>query len=152
MAAKYLDPNKAQALRADITRCVEKYKSSFQQNVTKEERIALKELKDLSDFLTILPADKGRATVILDKAEYNQKMSDLLNDNTTYEQLKKDPTTSYKNKFVSMLKEWERSNPELTPVKQKIYPTSDTTPKYTADLKSTKRGIPLDQLYLVLEA
>ena len=42
----------------------------------------------------ILPADKGRATVILNTADYKTKCQDLLNDKRTYKQLTKDPTNS----------------------------------------------------------
>ena len=35
----------------------------------------------------ILPADKGRATVVLDRTEYDQKMEAMLADDKTYEVL-----------------------------------------------------------------
>jgi len=52
-------------------------------NITPEERKALKELKR-DDRLSILPAYKGRATVLMDKATYEQKMQLLLSDTDTY--------------------------------------------------------------------
>ena len=45
-------------------------------NITPEECIALKELKKDKDIL-ILPADKGRATIILDRSEYEEKTTTL---------------------------------------------------------------------------
>ena len=33
----------------------------------------------------ILPADKGKATVIMDKTEYEEKVLQLLDDEKTYE-------------------------------------------------------------------
>ena len=41
----------------------------------------------------ILPADKGRAVVVLNKSEYNSKALELLNDSYTYRKEKKDPTS-----------------------------------------------------------
>ena len=35
----------------------------------------------------ILPADKGRATVVMDKTEYEEKVNTMLNDVHTYEKL-----------------------------------------------------------------
>ena len=39
----------------------------------------------------ILPADKGRATVIMDKTEYEDKVLQLLDDEKTHEKPKNDP-------------------------------------------------------------
>jgi len=55
----------------------------------------------------ILPADKGRATVILDKFEYGEKVRQMLSDEKTYEKLKKDPTPIYKNKLVAILSKFK---------------------------------------------
>ena len=51
----------------------------------------------------ILLAEKGRATVVLDKAEYKEKVLRMLSDGKTHEQLKNDPTASYKRKIVAIL-------------------------------------------------
>ena len=48
--------------------------------------------------MVILPADKGNATAMTMKEDYNTKMKALL-EITTYRQLKKDPTTTQENKI-----------------------------------------------------
>ena len=50
-------------------------------------------LNDLSIITTLLfyPQIKGHVTVVLDKADYNNKMDTLVNDKHTYELLKPDP-------------------------------------------------------------
>ena len=63
-------------------------------NVSKGERQAIDELKKLKDIV-ILPADKGKATVVLDKEEYMSKVKLMLSDTKTYKMLKKDPTPTY---------------------------------------------------------
>ena len=47
-------------------------------NLTKDEQQALKRLKN--DNIVILPADKGRVTVVMDKTDYFDKMDALVND------------------------------------------------------------------------
>ena len=63
-------------------------------NTNKDEFKALQELKADID-ITILPADKGRSTVILNTKDYESKMSTLLSDSNTYEMLQ-DPTPKFK--------------------------------------------------------
>ena len=64
-------------------------------NTSKDEFKALQELKAETD-ITILPADKGRSTVILNTTDYESKMSTLLSDSNTYEMLQRDPTPKFK--------------------------------------------------------
>ena len=54
----------------------------------------IKNLRD-DDAIIILPADKGRATVILNKEDYIRKCNDRI-DNGPYQYLKKDLTESIK--------------------------------------------------------
>ncbi|XP_033114265.1 uncharacterized protein LOC117114686 [Anneissia japonica] len=53
--------------------------------------------------LTILPADKGNTTVILNSTDYERKMIDMLSDESTYKKIKKDPTAGYKRKLTVIL-------------------------------------------------
>ena len=46
-------------------------------NLTKDERQTLKRLKT-DENIVILPADKGRVTVVMDKTDYYDKMDTLL--------------------------------------------------------------------------
>ena len=64
-------------------------------NTTKGEFKALQELKADTD-ITILPADKGRSTVVLNTKDYESKLSTLLSDYNSYEMLQKDPTPKFK--------------------------------------------------------
>ena len=59
-------------------------------NFTREEHRALKRLQNDEDIV-ILPADKGRVTVVMDKTEYFDKMDSLVNDKRTYEELTVNP-------------------------------------------------------------
>ena len=71
-------------------------------NISKAERRALNELKKDKD-ITILPADKGRATVILSKVDYIKKCKEHI-ESGPYETLKRDPTESIKRECLKKLK------------------------------------------------
>ena len=68
----------------------------------KGECKTLKELES-DTSIVILPADKGRATVILNREDYLEKCMDHMN-NGLYQLLKKDPTTKIKAKTLKQLK------------------------------------------------
>ena len=71
-------------------------------NISNEERAAVRNIgKDTS--IMILPADKGKATVVMDKEDYEKKVKDMLSDKQTYLKLDNDPTLKYRKKLVSIL-------------------------------------------------
>ena len=70
-------------------------------NLSKKQRQALHYLKEDKE-ITILPADKGRATVILNKEDYIKKCNDHL-DSGPYIKLKKDPTERIKREARTKL-------------------------------------------------
>ena len=71
-------------------------------NTTKKERDALHSLSNDEDIV-ILPADKGKATVILDKEEYEQKAMDILTK-PPFKKLNRDPTKRNENRVNNGLK------------------------------------------------
>ena len=75
-------------------------------NLTKDEQQAMKRLKN--DNIVILPADKGRVTVVKDKTDYFDKMDALVNDKQTYEELKPDPTPALQRKLNSKILTFKR--------------------------------------------
>ena len=104
--------------RAEVTKILKCLKAMcIERNLAKDE-----------DNI-ILPADKGRSTVILNKRYYQQKMSALLDDDKTYEILVSDPTKSYKNKLIIMLKQWKGGKSISQEPYNSLYPTEECTPK-----------------------
>ncbi|XP_077486703.1 uncharacterized protein LOC144098003 [Amblyomma americanum] len=67
-----------------------------------EERSAVNSLWRNQDIV-ILPADKGNATVMLNRPDYDKKMLDLLQDRSTYVALKKDPTSKLERELQKLL-------------------------------------------------
>jgi predicted GIY-YIG superfamily endonuclease len=91
----------------------------------------------------ILGADKGRATVVMNTVDYKRKVQSLLEDKDTYEKLKKDPTNIYKNRLISILREWKNKRSITDNLYHRIYPTSDIAPKFYGLPKIHKANVPL---------
>ena len=100
-----------------------KKRKNLKPNLYIEKIKALQELKK-DQTISILPADKGRATVVMDRSDYEDKIQNILKDTKTYEPLKKDPTTTFKNKRINTLKEWKKEGRISQPLYRQIYPTS----------------------------
>jgi hypothetical protein len=71
-------------------------------NLSGAERRALRSLLTNAD-LTVIHADKGNATVVLNTTDYNEKISALLRP-PTYRRLAKDPTDAVERKTNLLLK------------------------------------------------
>ena len=82
-------------------------------NVTKDEREAWKKLKK-NKALQISQADKGNATIVLDAADYDAKVHELLDDCTFYDRLKKDPTRATDRKFLDVIRDLKKGRKFLT--------------------------------------
>ncbi|XP_072039404.1 uncharacterized protein [Amphiura filiformis] len=141
VACRQLAPAKAQSLRADVVKCLRKSKVP-PCNIKKGEQKALFDLQK-DENITILPADKGRATVVLNTSDYEDKMESLLNDQTTYQKLAKDPTPAYKRELIGIIREWQHSDPIPQDIKHKIYPTTEEVPKVYGTPKIHKPEAPL---------
>ncbi|XP_054861960.1 uncharacterized protein LOC129347772 [Amphiprion ocellaris] len=110
-------------------------------NISAQEKRALTTLQK-DPNITILPADKGRCTVILNTADYHSKVSSLLCDSATYETLKRDPTNTYKLKVVNCLQKLEKSQIIDRALYYKLYP-GDAIPCIYGLPKIHKEGAPL---------
>ncbi|XP_072025128.1 uncharacterized protein [Amphiura filiformis] len=111
-------------------------------NITKGEKTALRDLKADPSIL-VLPADKGRATVVLNKETYVEKASELLSDSNTYKTLKRDPTPTYRNQLVQVLQSLRDSGAIDVPTYRRLYPTSSDVPKFYGLPKIHKAACPL---------
>ena len=57
----------------------------------------------------ILPADKGKAMVVMNRTDYDAKMLMMLKDESTYLPLEKDPTSALERRMNSTLMKLKRS-------------------------------------------
>ena len=90
------------AVQKDIMREYRR-QAGKRDNLTKSERACLKSLSNRTD-ITIKPADKGGAIVILSTSEYIREGYRQLNDSKFYEPLADDPTVHHTQIVTSVLK------------------------------------------------
>lgn len=70
-------------------------------NLLPQECSAMKSLQ-LNGHILVLPADKGKTTVVIDKVQYDEKMSSFLDDQTC-KKLDKDLTPGFERRMNAML-------------------------------------------------
>jgi hypothetical protein len=104
-------------------------------DITKEETKALHDLKKTPD-ITILPTDKGRATVIMDTSQYHRMMIPHTSGNPSNIILPTDPTTEYRTSFAATLQPLSDVLPYQ--IYQKICPTREVTPRIQGQPKVHK--------------
>ena len=91
----------------------------------------------------ILPADKGNATVILDKDEYSKKMKSLFDDRTTYRPVSRDPTTRIEKKIAESVRNLHRLGHISDKLKDSLLPSYSNPPQAYGLPKVHKEGTPL---------
>ena len=141
LACSKLPPCAANDLRAEIVGKVRTARKP-EPNISKGEQKAIQELKRLDD-LVIIGADKGKATVVLDKCEYDSKVKDMLSDESTYEKLSFNPTARYKKKLVEILQRLSEEKKINRTQYDYLYPTSESTPRLYCTPKIHKPDVPL---------
>ena len=112
------------------------------RNLTKEEQHALKRLENDED-IALLPVDKGRVTVVMDKTDYHDKMDALVNDKQTYEELKRDPTPALQRKLNSTLLTLKKTNAIDTQRYYRLRCSVPQPPKLYGLPKLHKPGFPM---------
>lgn len=84
--------------------------------LTVQDKSILRDIKQTRDFLKqnpeiiVLNADKGNVTVLMEKTDYLEKMSSLLNDTTTYQQLSKHNTIALQKEANNFFDEWVKES------------------------------------------
>ena len=96
--ARQWNKEDAEDLRGWVCGILRRAKSP-KDNLSQEQRKALKELRSLENEV-ILPTDKGDATVMMTREDYDMKMKRMLST-VTYKQLKKGPSTMQEGRHFS---------------------------------------------------
>ena len=99
-AVRQLDAERADTVRRAVNAILQQAEPP-KPNITKEQQDAFKSLKEDKSIM-ILPADKGRASVVLDADTYHAKMSALI-DSGPYQLVNKDPTDRLTRKLSEKL-------------------------------------------------
>nr|VZI25487.1 unnamed protein product [Spirometra erinaceieuropaei] len=110
--------------------------------ITKAEQSALKTLRaDAS--IVILPADKGRSTVVMDKADYIQKANALLEDRQAYLPCNGEPMRRLVTQLDKTLTDMQTSKAISKSVRLAIKPVDAAAPSFYGLPKVHKAGVPL---------
>nr|VZI32338.1 unnamed protein product [Spirometra erinaceieuropaei] len=110
--------------------------------LSKVERDALRELKVDKD-LVIVPADKGRSTVVLDRTDYLQKAKGLLEDRQFYVPCATNPVKALTREINATLLALENSG-AITPTDRRMARPQDTAlARFYGLPKVHKDGAPL---------
>ena len=136
-----LDAKDKEEIRSKVTTIL-RHASPPSSNITCNERQAIKGLKR-DNNIAILPADKGKITVVLDSNTYKEKVNALLSDTKTYSKLNKDPTTTYKNRLLKLLKELKEKGSNDQTLYEKLRPRACVVPCIYGLPKVHKNNIPV---------
>ena len=100
------------------------------------------EKKDDAEII-ILPADKGRMTVIMNKSDYIEKANTLLKDTEKYQPLDTDPSKTTVNRINQKLKHLKDKDKLEETSYNRIRPNDASTAKFYGLPKIHKENIPL---------
>jgi hypothetical protein len=136
------DSEAATHIRSHTINTINTFKPPL-HNMTKGEREVIKNIKKNGD-ITIMPADKGRLTVLIPTDQYENKMAAIVSDTTTYRQLPGDPALKHKKTLGTFILN-KVKNKEYIKYKtyHKIYPTTHLQPCIQGHEKVHKEGGPL---------
>ncbi|XP_038066508.1 uncharacterized protein LOC119736566 [Patiria miniata] len=135
-----MDKEKADNIRIQIHQVL-KHSKPPKSNITRLEHQAINSLRNDSS-IHILKADKGNATVIMDRTEYDHKVQDILNTDT-YTCLKKNPIPAVERKVAAKLLSLNRSSALPTPLYRHLRPSSSKCPRFFGQPKIHKPDKPL---------
>ncbi|CAJ0964212.1 unnamed protein product [Ranitomeya imitator] len=85
-----------------LTREMDRGKFQFHTNLTQAERLSLEQLSS-DKSLIIKPADKGGATVIMDRSDYLEEVFRQLGDTTVYKKIPQNPLNQLINKIAPII-------------------------------------------------
>nr|VZI46870.1 unnamed protein product [Spirometra erinaceieuropaei] len=129
-----------QLIRQQVTSLVMAHKP--RATITKAEQSALKTLR-ADTSIVILPADKGRSTVLMDKADYIQKANALLEDRQAYLPCNDEPMRKLVTQLDKTLADMQTSKAINKSVRLAIKPVDAAAPRFYGLPKVHKAGVPL---------
>ena len=137
-----VDSQTAERARATIAGILKKAKPP-NTNIDKEEQEALRSLRENKE-ITILPADKGNATVILDTEAYHEKAMSILGKHP-FKLLTKDPTAANERRVNDTLKRLKSKGKldEKTVNNLRVPQNGTRPPMFYGCVKMHKQGAPL---------
>ena len=136
---RHLDKSTADEVRLQVHQVLRKHEPA-KPNITGQERSAIKALRQ-DKSIHILRADKGNATVVMDKTEYDHKVADILNSNC-YRKLRRDPTPSIERQLQHKLLSLQRSGNISQSLYRLLRPSNSKCPRFFGQPKIHKKDVP----------
>ena len=97
----------------DVNRILNTYiNKPMHTNITKADYLALENLRKDKDCI-IHTADKGVALVVMDKTDYITKCEALPQDNSVYQHLSKDTSSTMHKELIKILQDYKNNNSSL---------------------------------------
>nr|VZI35509.1 unnamed protein product [Spirometra erinaceieuropaei] len=127
-------------VRQQVTALVMAHKP--RANITRTEQDALKKLR-ADTSIVVLPADKGRSTVVLDKTDYIQKANTLLDDRQAYLRCDDEPMRKLLTQLDKTLAEMQTNKVISKSVRLAVKPTDSAAPRFYGLPKVHKVDVPL---------
>ncbi|XP_055715046.1 uncharacterized protein LOC129809259 [Phlebotomus papatasi] len=107
------------------------------------ERETSEFLKEKGQEIVIINSDKGNKTTILNRRDYDSKMEELVNDETTYKLITKDPTHKFQTKNNELARGlYEKGRIDMLQ-KYKLTTYNAVAPRIYGLPKIHKPGVPL---------
>ncbi|XP_064482818.1 uncharacterized protein LOC135395650 [Ornithodoros turicata] len=113
-----------------------------QNNLTRNERQALQELRTDSTIM-ILPSDKGKSTVVMDKEAYISKTKELFQDKSRFIELPTDPTQKSERALVQRLRQLRECGSISDTAYKRLFSSDRATPRAYGLPKVHKPDVPL---------
>ena len=108
--SNFIPPSKRNDALDEFINTVEKFPKTIQSNVknnlTMQEQEALKILRTNSEII-IKEADKGGATIIMNKEDYKELVETILNDEVYYTKLNTSPEKELNLKYKKFLQKFK---------------------------------------------
>ena len=105
-------------------------------NLPPSESKALKNLQ-ADDEIVVVPADKGRAVVVMDRLDYDSKINTLLSDQSTYQKLTRDPAPALERQMNELLLSLKRSGAIPPKLYDQLRSSAGKTPLFYGLPKNT---------------
>ncbi|BHF71400.1 hypothetical protein SprV_0401445800 [Sparganum proliferum] len=113
--------------------------------IARAEQDALKKLR-ADTSIVVLPADKGRSTVVLDKTDYIKKANNLLDDRQAYLRCDDEPMRKLETQLDKTLAEMQANKVISKSVRLAVKPTDEAAPTFYGLPKVYKIDVPLQPI------
>jgi hypothetical protein len=118
-----LPESNKESIRATVTNILKYSKPPTTCNLSRQQKLALKNLRE-DNSITIIPADKGKAIVVMDNDDYTSKFSDLLSDKETYLKItdrRRKPVSKVEKDLIKLLTNIKETPSEHDPDKSQMH-------------------------------